>query len=399
MKKNRYGLLLLLALILFPIKVFALSGDVAVSCTPSTAKPGDKVACVITGTSPDNIDSVSMNISVGNGLYIESFDKNNDNWNGGLDDDYLTLYVENNDMTGSFAIGTLNIKVNDNATPGTTSINLTNINVFNLGNKYSVTDKAATITIANNVEPSKGLKSLRPTVGNFGVQFTAERDSYILTIPGNVTSFGLIAEAYESSDEIAFFQGESRTPITDSNNIAFTTDTGKTEMMTYIEVGSGDRKVTYTIGVRKDVSTGTSNELSSLTVGDQVVTLISGKYDDYNVILNDVTSFTVVADLKDRENFVIRNLNNLTSRSGEGPFSIIIDPKDSTSGFEGVTYTINVIKNGTAPAPSSSSESSSSRIVNPTTSGIAPVIMAIILMASFGVSIYYYKKNISYLSK
>ena len=385
-------------LVAFPYYVKADTAAISVSCDSTTVRPGDTISCTLEGVTDTEITEVVIKSTLSSQLTYTSFTRNDDKWQGDGDDGFISLYRAD-EVTGTFPIGVVRIKVNDNATEGQATIEFNNIK-FSAGRKViNGTNNTTTITITNEVATSKGLQSLTPIGGTLGPQFVSTGKAYVLTIPGNATSFGLHAVAYDSDDEIVFLAGESKTPVTDPSNIAFTTDVGKTQMMVYIEVGSGNRMETYTIGVKKDVSAGISNELSSLTVGDQVVTLISGKYDDYNVILNDVSSYQVIADLNDRENFEIRNLDNLSPRSGEGPFTIIIDPKDSASGLEGVTYTINVVKSGDAPQPSSVKPSSSSHIVNPTTGGAAPIVMAIILIASFGVSIYYYRKNISYLSK
>ena len=406
MSKIKY-LVICLIVLMFPISAKALTGGVTLSC-PSQAHPGDTINCTIKGTSSSVITGVEAKVTVNGSASITSVTKTNNGWKDVdlVNGTKIIGYPENTDssgLSGNFDIATLALKINDDATAGIVTITISDVMLGDDFNDITegITGDSSSINIVQNTEPEndKGLKSLRPTIGEFGVQFESTRDSYVLEIPGNATSFGFNAEAYDSNDQVVFLASEARTPVTDPQNIAFATDVGKIQMMVYIEVGSGDRKVTYTIGVVKKVSTGDTNELSSLKVGDQTVPLISGVY-EYNVTLDDVTSYEVIAVLKDREDFEIRNLDKLSPRSDEGVFSIIIDPKDSSSGLEGNQYTINVIKSGNTPEPSSTTpKPSSSKEVNPPTGGMASVIMAIVLIASFAVSIYYYKRNISYLSK
>ena len=401
MKIFKYGKFILgLLLITFPYSVYADTASITVACNSTNVKPGDTVTCALSGVTDTTITELEIKSTLSNQLEYISFRRTDDEWQGDGKDGFITLYREE-EVTGTFQIGEVNIKVKDNASEGQATLEFNNIE-FSMGSKIvTAANSTTTFTISNDASTTTGgLRSLEPTVGNFG-QFISTKTSYMLTLPANATTFGFRAVAENVDDEITFYATENRTPVMDPSNITFTTDSGKTQMLVFIEVGG----VTYTIGVQKDVATGGSNELSSLTVGDQTVTLFSGVYDDYTVILNDVTNYDVVADLKDRENFQITNLDNLSPRSGEGEFSIIIDPKDNSSGLVGVTYKINVIKSGdgTLPPSSSSKKSSSSKSTppgdNPQTGGVASIIMALVLILSFGISIYYYKKNISYLTK
>ena len=398
MNKVKFWFLAIVMLLFAPINAIAISGNLTVNCTSTEVKPGDTVNCTIKGTTDDSVGSLKMNVDLGSELSIIAFN-NASGWQGELIDDKISLY-NSNQVQNTFDIGTLSVKVSDSASSGTTLIQFKNIEFNNDvdNTKATIENKEVEITISNQTVVAKGLKSLTPTGGNFGVQFSSTQLAYLLTLNSNVTTFSLSAVAENASDTITFTNADTNETL-DPTNITFATSGGNENMVIHIDVGSGDNKVTYSVGVRKDITAENGSfELSSLKVGDQTVTLISGKY-EYNVTLNDISSYEVIADLKDRENYEIKNSTNLSPRSGDGDFTIIVSPKDSSSGLKGVTYTISVTKNSngnSSPAPSSSVTPSTP--TNPQTGGVVSVIMALILFASFGASIYYYKKNMGYFN-
>ena len=403
MKNIRY-IILGLFLMIFPVNAYAITGNVLVSCNPTQAKPGDTVACSISGTTDEEIKGINIKVAITGTASISSFSGASDVWsNTSLSDGQISNSADELVAAGTFQIGTLNVKVGDEAADGQIVINLSDVKITdNEGNAVDTTFTAGSASIdvtSPSVVTAKGLRNLSPTVSNFGKQFSSTDLSYYLIIPGDATSFGFTFEAEDSSDEVVFLNEDdsTNTPL-DPNNIAFATTGGKDGMLININVGSGDRLVTYTIAIKKDVATeDKSYELSSLKVGDQTVTLVSGKYDGYVVRLKDVSSYEIEVDLKDRTNYEAKFIS---PRTGTGDFTIIVTPKDNSSGLKEKTYTISVIQDDNAPSPSTSSSSSKPAPVinNPTTGGTISIIMAIVLMASFGASVYFYKRNMNYFN-
>ena len=399
MRRIKY--LILLTILFIPFTVKAATGSLQVTCSPTTVSPGGTVSCTIKGTTDDSVGSLKFDVSVSNGLSIVSFTKSSE-WNGGLEGSRVSVY-NSDQVSNTFNIGTLSVKVADGASVGSANITFSQAMFSNDVNNTTtnVDNKEVALTISTESSKS-GLKSLAPTVGTFGRQFSSEDTGYLLTIPGSATTFGFTAVAENPSDTITYTNADTNATL-DGSNITFSTTGGKEAMLIHIDVGSGDNKVTYSIVVQKEVSGDTNGyELSSLKIGDQTVSLISGQY-EYSVTLNDVSSYEVTADLKDRENYTISNL--VSPRTGEGSFTLIVTPKDSGSGLSSKTYTITVKKNANAPSsnPSSSSPSSVTPVTppandNPQTGGTLSVIVALLLVASFGASVYFYKKNMGYFN-
>ena len=391
MRKIKY---LLLAIILFiPVSVRAATGSLQITCTPTTVNPGSNISCAIKGTSDENIGSLKMNVELPNSLSLVGFTKNAA-WEGSISDGRISLYNEVA-VTGTFDIGTLNLKANDDASVGQATVTLSTVMFYYNDDidSIEVSGKDATITISE-ASTATGLSSLKPSVGEMG-QFIPDKKGYTLVIPAENSTFGFTATAANSSDTITFVNADTHETITDPTNITFATSGGSAEMSIKIEVGTGTNQVIYTVLVLKDTGTDEKGyELASLKVGDKTIELVSETY-NYEVVLADVSSYQVVATIKDSDKFeILTNLSN--PKTGEGSFTIITAPKDSSSGLEGKTYTINVSK-GTAPA--STAPSSSSTPINPPTGGALSIFVALVLMASFGASIYFYKRNMVYFSK
>ncbi len=396
MKRIKY--LVLTAILFIPFSVKAATGSLQVTCSPTTAKPGDMVSCTLKGTTDGNVGSLAITIAESSNLALSGF-TNSTGWNGELVGKKISLYNAD-EVTGTFDIGTLKVKVSDNATVGTANLTFSQI-TFNsdvANTTTKVDNKEVNITISEESQAS-GLKSLTPTVGMFGGQFTTDNSGYLLTIPGSATTFGFTYEPVNAGDTVKFFNSDTNQEL-DPSNITFATSGGNAAMLIRIEVGAGDSKTDYSVAVKKEVQEENKGyELSKLTVGDQEVSLVSGQY-EYTVTLNNTTSYKVTADLKDRTNYQITNL--IEQRTGEGSFTIIVAPKDNSSGLQGQTYTINVKGSGNSSNSSSSSKPSSvapAPSYNPPTGGALSVIVALVLAASFGASIYFYKKNMGYFSK
>ena len=400
MKKIKY--LILLTILLFPLKVMAADDSLTITCTPSSATAGSNVSCSVSASVNHLLGSLSMKPTVSSGLSIVSFERDAVWPMGELSNKGLSVLNSSSFAAGTYNIGILNIKVDDSATIGDKTITFTDIEFNDDENDrtYEVANVTSTITVVENqVTPptpsTHYLSSLSSTTSNISPMFNKTESGYSLIIPATATTFNLVATAETTGDTITFKNRDTGATL-DASNITFVTDTGKSGMMIDIYVGDVDDTPEYSVAVTKDVPANTNtNELSSLKVGDQTVTLVSGKH-DYVVELSDVSSYTVVADLNDRTNFRITNL--VSPRTGEGTFTFDIEPVDNASGLTGVTYTIQVKKIGGGSTPTSKTTKTAAPSNNPNTGGVTSVLMALVLVVSFGASIYFYKRNMKYFS-
>ena len=179
-----------------------------------------------------------------------------------------------------------------------------------------------------------------------------------------------------------------------------------------ISVGSGDRKVDYTLLVRKEADPNTVGHatLSSLVVGDKTVTNFT---DEITVNPSNINSYQVRATLSDSTNykFSTSSDNGLPSScsvsggtltcnlKGENSFPIKIIA--NAAGGESKSYILNIKEASSGNGGNSGNNGGSSstpdtgRTVynNPQTGNTTMGIVAIVLVVSLFASLYLYKRN------
>ena len=397
MKKIKVVLLMLALLVFFPITAKALTGDISVTCTPSEVNPGGRVACLVKGSTADQVTQLEAGISLSDGLTIESFNLSGD-WQGNdFNNSKIEPYVTD-PVTGIFDIGTLNIKVLDNAQTGIATVNINNGTFYLDEVEGAANGGNATFSIVPAVvEPlPKGLSSLGVTNGTLSPLFENNRLYYTIMLESaDVTTFSITAVPANVSDTFELINSDTNDKL-NASNIIFDTTGGNETMFINLNVGAGDNLVTYGLLVRKPAPVSIdAPELATLKVGNINVTLIDGQY-NYDVVLDDVSRYTVEATLKDSENYEFDAfyLNASKVIFGETELPIQINPKDSTKGLPSVTYIINVKKRG-GSSSSSSSYDVGTVTKNPSTGEHSAFIMGLLLIVSLVLSIHLYRKNMN----
>lgn len=110
--KGKYTVILLLALMLFPVLVNALDGQVTVSCEDTVIGPGGTLTCSISGNSFSAlISSFHAKITLGEGLTLMSVEKDS-SWLGSGDGGIIDLYTDVN-KTGDVNFASFVIKADD----------------------------------------------------------------------------------------------------------------------------------------------------------------------------------------------------------------------------------------------------------------------------------------------
>lgn len=408
MKKIKYLVLIFMTMVMLPVNVHAFNGSVSVTCSPSEAKPGNTVSCKITGTSDDVVNTFKATMTFGTGLIFDSFSVAS-GWQGDGDDNNL-ISLFGAEKSGTFDIGTINVKVGDDSPNGQVNVGIINIDVTSNRTHYTLDNATGSFNVSAS-EPvvSKGLKSLSvdAAIGTLSPSFDSNQTGYALNLnSADMNNFSIRYEAANPSDSVTVKNGDTD-EVLDANNITFKTETdgGNSDMLIWVIVGSGENQVIYAISVRKPASPLiAAAELSSLVVGGKSVSLVSGTT-EYSVQLDDVNSYEIVATLKDSTNYEFNSgtvvLLTPYKLSKEGTYEIRIDPRNNSSGLSTVTYLITVTKKrDITPEPSSSQKPSNPGNVytNPSTGGTAASIMGIVLILSLFASLYLYKRNMSNFS-
>ena len=383
-------LILITLIIIIPCKVMALEGTFEVECTPAQVMPGEEVSCSIKGTSTDTVNNISANLSAAEGLEIVGFNASSEWASGDISASNDKISVYGNGTSGNFNIGTLKLKVSDTASDGTLNLNFTKIEYWDsLEESNSIGNKQVPITVKNEVL-EKGLKSLSVEGYTLGPSFSPETYGYTLVI--NSKTFKINAVPANANDTVTIYDVVDKTTPLDANNITFVAHGGT--MMINIVVGTGGTGNEYNISIQRETEE-YDNTLASLTVGGKTVSCDAD--DMCYVYLDDVSSYSISATLSDPDNFEIdRSNGGPGDYKKEANIIIIVKPKDSSSGYEGRTYTVVVKQNSSGGNPGGGS--SGDIPSNPQTGNISIFIITLILIASLIVSLNLYKKNMNYYS-
>lgn len=387
MKKVK-GWILLLVMIVVPVKVMAFEGSLSLDCTPTTIKPGEEISCILRGTSSENVNNVKANITLSNGLSVDSYVPAN-GWNGGDIVNNRIASYNNGNVSGSFEIGTLKLKTADDIALGKVNIGIVDIQYYlDSEESNSVSSTSSTVEIKNE-EIKTGLKNL--AVEGYSISPIFSLDKFGYTVIINTDTFKVIATPANDNDEVKIVDLSNPDVSLDANAIKFVP---KDDNMA-LNIIVGD--VVYNLIVTRKIDEEYDNSLKSLSVGGKRIDLVSGS-NNYEIRLDDTSSYEVRATLNDSENFYIADFEDgILNRNGDGIFDIVILPKDASSGIGRRVYSITVKSSSSVnPGPSSSNDNSShGQITNPQTGGISIFIITLILITSLIISLNLYKKNIN----
>lgn len=387
MKKIKFIILSLL--LIFPVEAYALTGKISIVCNPTTVKPGENVECLIKGNSDELVGSIESTITLKEGLSIVSFSPKNPFEGNDIAGNKIETY-NSSGVKDDFDIGTLKLKVADTATDGTFSLGLVNTKFYGKDDKENTVSNASANIVVKSQEVSKGLKSLSVEGYNISPIFNSEQTGYMVTIKGD--SFKIDAVAANDNEEVLIYNEEDiNTPLS-ANNIKFSPKDGA--MAIIIKVGT----IEYNLVVTREIEQEYDNTIKSITVGGKKIDLIAGKYDGYEVTLDDVKDYDIKIVLNDEDNFYVADATDgVISWQDAGVIRIVIYPKDSSSGIETLTYWITVKKAGGSSTPSSSRPSSTGgTMTNPQTGNISIFVITLVLIGSLILSLNLYKKNMNY---
>lgn len=187
---RRIYLYLLLVLFLIPCTVKGATGNIGISCDPSTAKGGTSIKCSVTGTSDVEIMDISTTINLSDNLIMSSFELN-DMWEGSdFDTGKIDIYTKSGDpVKNNFNIGTLNLKVKDGVVNSNETVKLTNIEFTYDENEYTIGDASLNIRVPNNVNTLSGL-----TVSGVTFTFAENTTTYNMEVNGDSTLINATAK-------------------------------------------------------------------------------------------------------------------------------------------------------------------------------------------------------------
>ena len=245
--------------------------------------------------------------------------------------------------------------------------------------------------------------SLSKLVVNGGIlspSFLPNVKNYSIQLTGVNFSLDLTASNSDYQDDIVVTDGNGKT--LDPKNITFNNYNSQGNMPVNITV---NKDTVYSLlAVYKEESL--DNSLKNLKIDGKEIQIEKGKYDYTVKIGKDVKSVKIEASLVDDKNFrfvdEFNGIQIVQTPSSSTSYPIIIEPKSSSTGAKGVTYTVTLVKdvptnNGGTGGNSNNNSQNTNK--NPSTGGISIYIMLLILIISLIGSISIYQKNLTSYNK
>ncbi len=305
----------MIALIMF-IPNLSKAASLSIRASKSTANAGETISVTI---SSDSVGRV--NLSVSNGTLSTN-----------------KVWLENNSQTVNVTVGG----------QGTTTITATPENGQMSNNKVDVPVAAQSVNIAinsgNNNNGNNGggttSKSNNANLGNLGITpndftgFRANKTSYSVTVPNNVSTINVYAKKGHSGQTISGTGNKTLNVGNNTFNVVVTAEDGVT-------------KKTYTINVTREggdntqTVTNQSNnaDLKNLGIRPNDFSGFKANKTEYSVeVPNEVENIEVYA-VKGNDKQTITGTGNKTLTEGENTFNVVVTAEDGTTKK---IYTINV---------------------------------------------------------
>ena len=312
--------LIIFVICLIPIKTFALTGNVEISCNPVNAKENDVITCSIIANAIDGeVTGFSADIVLSSGLEVDGFTPDS-SWQGDGSVNKIGLYTAEN-KTDKFNIGVLKIRVKQNIADSSETISLNNIIYSDSEfNKVNISNVSKNIRIAslNNY-----LKSLSINVGS--INFNPNTLSYNVTVDSDS-----IIISCEKEDSKAILSGDIG-----SKKLNYGLNVYKINV-----TSEGGDVRTYILNVTRVDNRSSENKINSLTIGGVKLNFDENKTEYTVSVDNKVSLVKIDATLKDSNSSFVNGYGPRTINLVEGNNRIEL----RVSAENGVvrTYTINI---------------------------------------------------------
>lgn len=350
---------------------------------------GEEVTINLAVNSEKNIKTCTFEITNDSGA--ESVSNNGMN-NYVVNTDSNKIIVSRADTETEFVSGQnvleLKYKINSNSSIKIKTLNCSSSDE-NINGSYNDID------LKFEVEETKNT-SLSDIVVNGGVispKFSSSIKSYNIKL--DTTEFSLKLTASDSQFQDKIVVKDSNGKKLDVNKITFSDESGQATMKLIIYVDDLEEYTLFAKYEQKELD----NSLKSLIIDGNEIELETDVYEYTINVKKNVNSVKIEATLTDEKNFKFSDNNGPTNfkvPNSSNTYPLIIEPINSSVGAEGITYIININKEGNTSStnPSSSSKPQNTGS-NPSTGGVSMVLMIFILFTSLISSIIIYQKRIS----
>jgi len=313
--------LILFIILLVPIKINALTGEIKINCSPATAKANTTITCGITATSDGLINGIKANIELSKNLEYIDF-TTNEKWQGDGTGSQIGLYTGTN-VEGEHTLGTLTLKVKDNVFDTNETISLTNCLYSNENfEKVSISNASTNIRVPSS---NNRLSKLELSPGS--IDFNPDNSTYNVSVDSSTIDINA-----EKEDINSVISGDIGT-----KNLKY----GKNTLSIHVTSEGGDTR-TYTLNITRIDNRSTENKLSSLTISGRKFSFKETTY-TYNLIVGyETDNIKINAELKDKTSSFVKGYEPGIKNLKEGTNKIEI--KVSAENGDIKTYTINITR-------------------------------------------------------
>ena len=376
---------LILFVLIYPIKIYALTGNTSITCEKNSLNPGESTNCTIKGTTQgDTVSAVSAVLSSTSNLSIETVTPSQA-WSGNKDDENIDYYTSDN-QSGTFNIATISVKASSTLSTGSdVTISLKSIKFFGSDfQENTIANSNTTIRIKSTINT---LSNLALSAGTLTPEFNENTTSYTANI--DASSINITATKKSDKSTISGDIGDK------------TLKYGNNEFAITVTSESGINKVYHLTVIRKD-NRDSVKTLKKLIVNNKEINLSNDKLTyQYNVD-NKIMRAIIEAELTSDKSTFVEKYGPRTVILNEG--LNLIELKIKAENEEITTYKIEVTrekskqqetikendKNSTPQA--STNTTNNKEFTNPKTGNTSVLIVIVLLVISIGVCIVVYKK-------
>lgn len=369
MKKKIKSLLILLLLIM-PFKVQALTGSMKLQCDKTKVSPGATITCTLQGTASNGeVSAISSKIKTSTNLTLATVTTDSI-WQGDGEGGNIDLYTDTN-KTNTFNIATFTVTVSNSTTGSNESITIDSTKFYDESyQEVAVTTVLQNITIASTVNT---LSSITLSEGTLSPSFNKDTLNYQATVKSDKVT--LNATKTDANSTISGNTGE------------LTLKYGANTFKINVTSQSGAVK-TYTVVITRPDERDKDNQLASLLVDNNSITLVDGQTDYRYEVENNVEEVEISAVLNSSKASFVEGYEPgpITLREGENKVEIKVKAENE----EEVTYTLTITRK--SATTNTDKVSTTTDVSNPQT-GMTAIYIVIVIVIISGILLFYFYKQ------
>lgn len=292
---RRYIYIILGLFLLLPLKINAANLSLKVAC-PSEAYAGSTVSCTISANTDGEINGVSGNYQLSEGLKYSSFAiSKTTSFNVSQTTEKGFVLGNTSGFAKTIVLGKLNVIIPKNASLNTVyTVSVNNISASDMNyNDISVSTAKDTIKVVarkeSDIKKSNNANLKKIIINGEALVVSSDKTDYALNVKNNIQK---ITISYELEDlkSIVKIEGDLNLKL------------GENSFKLVVTAEDGTKK-TYNISVNRANAMSNNNYLSSLKINDYLIDF-DKKNLSYNVNINNTDKLDIIAQPEDENSKV-----------------------------------------------------------------------------------------------